>query len=189
MSSLLLTLALPSAGSSDLWVVGNNCSALSCAEKNTYNPSQSSTSAPQPGNFSIQYADNTTVSGPIFTDNVSIAGINVSNQFFSPVDTISESFATERLDGILGLGLPNGSQLNQTPWFYTAKAQGAVSEGVFAMKLTNTSSNLHLGGTNSSLYTGDFEFHSINSSLFWLLPNASVLVNGSVSKLPCYCAD
>ncbi|PIL36226.1 transporter [Ganoderma sinense ZZ0214-1] len=166
-------------GSSDLWVVGNNCSTLSCFSKNTYNPSQSSTGASQLGNFSIQYADNTTVSGPIFTDTVSVGGINATNQYFSPVNTISQSFATEHLDGILGLGLPNASQLNQTPWFYTARAQSAVSEGLFAMKLTNTSSNLYLGGTNSSLYTGDFESHPINSSFYWLIPNGTLVLNGS----------
>ena len=108
----------------------------------------------------------------------------MSNQYFSPVNTISTSFAAQRLDGILGMGLPNNSQLNHTPWFYNAKSQGAVSQGIFAMKLTNTSSNLYLGGTNFSLYTGDFEWHSINSSSYWQIPNGTVLLNGSVSLLP-----
>lgn len=104
----------------------------------------------------------------------------MSNQFFSPVDRISRSFVAERLDGLLGLALPNASHLNHTPWFYNAKSQGAVSEGSFSMKLTNTSSNLFLGGTNSTLFTGDFESHSINSSLFWQIPNGTVVLNGTV---------
>ncbi|KAI1794174.1 protease [Ganoderma leucocontextum] len=166
-------------GSSDLWVVGNNCTGTSCMSKNTYNPSQSSTSAPQPGNFSIRYADNSTVSGPIFTDTVGVAGINVTKQFFSPVDTVSTSFGAMRLDGLMGMGLPNNSQLNSTPWFYNAKSQGAVSQGVFAMKLTNTSSSLFLGGTDPSLFTGDFESHAINSTSFWQIPNGTVVVKGS----------
>ena len=54
-------------GSSDLWVPNaQRCS--SCSGKRTYNPSSSSSSQTQRGTFSIEYADGSTVSGPVFKD-------------------------------------------------------------------------------------------------------------------------
>ena len=54
-------------GSSDLWVPSaQRCSG--CSGKRTYNPSSSSSSQSQKGTFSIEYADGSTVSGPVYKD-------------------------------------------------------------------------------------------------------------------------
>ncbi|KIK56052.1 hypothetical protein GYMLUDRAFT_1017171, partial [Collybiopsis luxurians FD-317 M1] len=62
-------------GSSDLWV----------PSKNKYSDSDSSTFSEQPGFFLVQYADKSFVSGPIYIDTVTVAGITASNQMFFPV--------------------------------------------------------------------------------------------------------
>lgn len=55
-------------GSADLWVPSSACKSDTCAEKNRYAVNASSTSVKKSGNFSIQYGDGSTVSGPIYTD-------------------------------------------------------------------------------------------------------------------------
>jgi cathepsin D len=77
-----------------------DCAAAACAQKNKYDPSQSSTGQKQDGNVQIQYGDGSSVEGPIFTETVDVAGIQVSGQAFSPVTTISASFGNDPFDGV-----------------------------------------------------------------------------------------
>ncbi|CDO78035.1 hypothetical protein BN946_scf184885.g1, partial [Trametes cinnabarina] len=154
-------------GSADLWVPSVNCTSSYCSQKDKYNPATSSSGSHKSGSFSIQYGDGSTVSGPVYTDTVSVAGVTVKNQYFSPVNTISPSFGPQADDGILGLAFPAISNLGQSPWFNTAKKQGAVKNGVFGFKLAKSGSELYLGGTDSSLYTGSIEYHAVTGSGFW----------------------
>lgn len=90
------------AGSSDLWVPSVDCNVAACAQKNKFDASQSSTSKAEQGNFTIQYGDGSSVTGPVFTETVSVAGIQVTNQAFSPATTISDSFGKDPIDGVSG---------------------------------------------------------------------------------------
>ena len=53
-------------GSSDLWVPSSSCD--NCGYHNTYDSHTSSSSKSQNGTFEIHYGDNSTTSGPIYTD-------------------------------------------------------------------------------------------------------------------------
>ena len=53
-------------GSSDLWVPSSSCD--NCGYHNTYDSHASSSSKSQNGTFKIHYGDNSTTSGPIYTD-------------------------------------------------------------------------------------------------------------------------
>ncbi|KAI0645549.1 protease [Trametes meyenii] len=163
-------------GSADLWVPSTKCTSSYCDSKNKYDPSKSSTSEKKSGQFSIQYGDGSQVSGPEYTDTVTVAGVSVKGQYFSPVDTISPSFGSEAVDGILGLAFPEISNLQKSPFFNTAKSQGAVKNGVFGFKLAKAGSELYLGGTDSSLYTGSIEYHPVTGTGFWQIGGASLLV-------------
>lgn len=166
-------------GSSDLWVPSSSCTSSTCRSKNKYTASRSSTGTRRSGSFSIQYGDGSTVSGPVYTDSVTVAGLTANNQYFSPVTTLSSSFSGDPIDGILGLAYPAISNLGATPFFNTLINQGTVSAGVFGFKLASTGSELFLGGTDSSLYTGSIEYHAIDRSTgFWQARGASALVNG-----------
>ncbi|KAI0764403.1 acid protease [Trametes elegans] len=163
-------------GSADLWVPSINCTSTYCSKKDKYNPASSSSGVHRSGSFFIQYGDGSQVSGPEYTETVSVAGVTVKNQYFSPVTTISPSFGSEAEDGLLGLAFPAISNLGQTPFFNNAKSQGAVKSGVFGMKLAKSGSELYLGGTDSSLYSGSPEYHSVTGSGFWQISGASILV-------------
>ncbi|KAF7327918.1 Acid protease [Mycena kentingensis (nom. inval.)] len=169
-------------GSSDLWVPSSSCTSSTCKSKSKYTSTKSSTTSKKSGTFSIQYGDGSTVSGPVFTDTVSVAGVKATKQFFSPVTTLSSSFADDPIDGILGLAFPAISNLGQNPFFFTANAAGAVDANQFSFFLASSDSELLLGGTNPDLFTGDIEFVSVDSSTgFWQAGGGKVKVGSSTA--------
>ncbi|KAI8993962.1 acid protease [Trametes punicea] len=169
-------------GSSDLWVPNSSCRSSTCSSKRKYNPSSSSTSSKKSGTFSIEYGDGSTVSGPIYTDTVNVAGVTVKNQYLSAVTTLSSSFADDPIDGLLGLAYPAISNLNESPFFNTAITQRAVPQGVFGFKLASSGSELYLGGTDSKLYSGSIEFHDVDTSTgFWQITGAQAYVGNKAA--------
>ncbi|KIJ46567.1 hypothetical protein M422DRAFT_249717 [Sphaerobolus stellatus SS14] len=165
-------------GSSDLWVPSSNCRSATCSTKHKYTPSSSGTSIAKSGTFSIEYGDGSTVSGPIFSDTVTVAGVKAVNQTFSAVTTLSSSFQGDPIDGVLGMAFPQLSNLDADPFFNTAYLQGAVSQGVFAFKLASTGSVLDLGSTNPDQYSGSVEYHDIEtSSGFWQATGAKIVID------------
>lgn len=64
----------------------------------------------------IKYGDRSTVEGPVFTETVDVAGIQVTNQFFSPVTTVSDHFMDLPMDGVSALvrGLVNANRIVDT---------------------------------------------------------------------------
>ncbi|KAF9065022.1 acid protease [Rhodocollybia butyracea] len=170
-------------GSSDLWVPSSACTSSTCSTKSTYKASASSTSTEKSGSFSIQYGDGSTVSGPVYEDTVTVAGVTVTNQTFSPVTTLSSGFSGDPTDGILGLAFPAISNLNADPFFVTANSQGAVTSNEFAFYLASSGSELFLGGTNSDLFSGSIEFHDVDTSTgFWQITGASI-ASGSTTAV------
>ncbi|KAJ7135850.1 acid protease [Mycena epipterygia] len=170
-------------GSSDLWVPSSSCTSSTCSSKSKFKASSSSTSSKKTGTFSIEYGDGSTVSGPIYTDTVKVAKITATKQAFSPVTTLSSSFADDPVDGILGLAFPAISNLNADPFFVTADAAGAVDANQFSFFLASSGSELYLGGTDDAKFSGDIEFNSVDSSGgFWQATGAKVKV-GSTSAV------
>ncbi|EKM60424.1 uncharacterized protein PHACADRAFT_132970 [Phanerochaete carnosa HHB-10118-sp] len=168
-------------GSSDLWIPSSSCSSSICSGKHKYKASDSVTTSKKGGNFSLVYGDESSVSGPIYTDVVTVAGLTATGQHFSPATTLSSEFADDPTDGVLGLAYLAASRLNATPFFNTLISQGRVSACEFGFKLASKGSELYLGGTDTSLYTGSIEYHSINQSMgFWQTTGAKSVV-GSTS--------
>ncbi|KAF9065019.1 acid protease [Rhodocollybia butyracea] len=161
-------------GSSDLWVPSSSCTGSACSDKNTYKAALSSTSTKESGTFSITYGDNSTASGPILQDTVTVAGVKATKQTFSAV-THSSSGSSDPFDGILGLAFPAISNLNADPFFNTANSQGTVASNEFGFSLSSSRSELFLGGADSSLFTGSIEFHDVNATTgFWQVIGASI---------------
>ncbi len=79
----------------------------------------------------------------------------------------------------MGLAFPAISNLKQDPFFNTAIKQNAVGSGEFGFKLAKDGSVLYLGGTDSSLFSGDIEYHDVDSSTgFWQATGGSAVVDG-----------
>ncbi|KAI0662190.1 acid protease [Cubamyces menziesii] len=165
-------------GSSDLWVPVASCD--SCKNHSLFDPTKSSTGQKVNGSFSIQYGDGSSASGDRYNDTVTVGGVAAKGQIFAAVSKESAAFTDDPSDGVLGLGFPALSNLNTSPFFFTALEQGAAPEGSFAFKLDQSGSELFIGGTNPSLYKGDIEYHNLTSTLsgFWQIGGASATVQG-----------
>jgi len=169
-------------GSSDLWVPSSTCKSSACGFKSTFKASNSVTAVKKGETFSLTYADGTSISGPTYTDDVTVAGITVTKQWFSAVTTMSSNYASNPADGILGLAFPAISVLNQSPWFITAHTEKKVKKNQFGFSLGTSGSELYLGGTNTAKYIGGLEFHNIDSSFgYWLVPGASAKVGSTTA--------
>ncbi|KAI0361663.1 protease [Trametes cingulata] len=168
-------------GSADLWVPSSTCTSPTCKSKHKYQANASTSSTRRDGIFDLQYGDGSSVTGPIYSDTVTVADVAVQDQAFSPVERVSDVFGTENDDGILGLGYPALSSMRESPFFVSAMAQGAVKEGVFGMKLAANGSELYLGGTDTSLYTGELEYHAVSGKMgFWQIGGGKVMVGDNV---------
>ncbi|KAI0335307.1 protease [Cubamyces sp. BRFM 1775] len=166
-------------GSADLWVPSYRCTSPQCKSKRKYNPNHSSTSIRRSETFLAEYGDGTRASGSVYSDTVVVAGIEVKEYTFGVAETISEQTA-EFEDGILGLGLPGLMSLPTAPFLYQAMVEEAMENYVFAFKLSKNQSELYLGGTDTSLYTGDIEYHPIMEDKgFWQLGNATITVGNT----------
>ncbi|CAE6425498.1 unnamed protein product [Rhizoctonia solani] len=165
-------------GSADIWVPNSSCNSGGCSGHNSYDPSASSTSVAKSGDFSIQYGDGSTSSGPIYTDTVTVAGMTATKQYFSAVTSESESFSSDPSDGLVGLAFSSISQIGQPTIIQTLYSSGAISEPTFGFKLASSGAELYIGGTDDSLYTGDITYSPLTSESYWLT-TGSATVDGS----------
>ncbi|KAH7334871.1 aspartic peptidase domain-containing protein [Rhizoctonia solani] len=160
-------------GSADIWVPNSSCNSGGCSEHNSYNPSSSSTSQSQSGDFSIEYGDGSTSSGPIYTDTVTLPG-----QYFSAVTSESQSFASDPTDGLVGLAFSSISQIRQPTIIEKLYSSGVISEPTFGFKLTSSGAELYIGGTDESLYSGGITYSPLTSQSYWST-SESATVDGS----------
>ncbi|PBK95314.1 acid protease [Armillaria gallica] len=179
-------------GSSDLWVADASC--LSCSSSTPLFDTQSSstlkTASGSSSETTIRYGSGA-VAGTLSADTVSMGGFTVDQQTFLAVDQTTSSLLSGSVSGIMGLAfeqiastqatpfwqaLVNGNQLTSPEMsFWLARHRGdknvqpEESGGVFT-----------LGGTNSTLFTGDIEFLNmpVSTPSFWLLELQALTVQG-----------
>ncbi|KAG9095874.1 Type I transmembrane sorting receptor, partial [Ceratobasidium sp. 370] len=142
-------------GSADLWVPSVNCTVENCSTHRRYDASASFTSVGRSGSFNISYGDNSTATGLIYSDKVTIGGLSVTNQSFSAVNSIAGVF-------------------NSTP----ADGQGVIKKSMFSMRLASNNSELYLGGVNPDKYTGEIHYAELLYDGFIWITNGSASVSG-----------
>ncbi|KAF9221253.1 Asp-domain-containing protein [Gyrodon lividus] len=175
-------------GSSDLFLPGPKCGS-SCSGHAIYDPSSSSTSMDLGKTFSLQYGDGSTVSGEQHSDTVSIVGLTATSQTLGAASEYSSGFESSQFpaDGLMGMAFQSLSDYNASPVFQSLVSQGQTDEAVFAFKLATSGSELHIGGTNPALYTGDFSYADVTQEGYWEVNMDSVDGNGQtvLSDVDC----
>lgn len=169
-------------GGSDLFVASKNCD-LSCSGHKEYDPSASFTSRDLGKNFTLVYDDgfeSSTVSGELYTDVVTIAGLVAKNQKIGAVTYYSPGFQSNEFvpDGLMGLAFPSVSVYGgQSP------VQNLISEHVlacpmFGIKLSHTGSELFLGGVNANLFQGKITWVPLSNAGYWEASFNEITVDG-----------
>ncbi|CCO34826.1 hypothetical protein BN14_08935 [Rhizoctonia solani AG-1 IB] len=164
-------------GSSDLWIPSSACTSERCSGKNTYDASKSTSSKLQEGVFDIKYGDGSGVSGPVYEDIVTVAGLSAENQKFSPVNETNsmEDYGT---DGLMGLAFKSISKLNAPTFIDTLFSQKKIASPVFSMRLASApGSELYIGGINPSKHTGEITYVPLEAQTYWVV-NGSANANG-----------
>ncbi|KZT25193.1 acid protease [Neolentinus lepideus HHB14362 ss-1] len=167
-------------GSSDLFLPGPNCDDTNCAGHKVYNPSQSSTSVDVHETFSLMYGDGSSVSGEQYNDTVTIAGLTAKQQRLGAASTYSSGFSKDNFpaDGLMGMGYKSISEYDADPVFASLVAQGQTTEPVFAFNLASTGSELFIGGTDGSKYTGGLTYTPVTNQGYWQVNLQSVEFRG-----------
>jgi cathepsin D len=171
-------------GSSDFIIPGSRCT--NCGSHTRYNPGASSTSVRLRKTFNTEYGDGSKVSGSLFNDTITIAGLTAARQTLGAATKFSRGF-NDLVDGILGMAFRSISEYNANPVFLNLAAQGQTTSPIFAMKLTAAGSELTLGGLNSALYTGDITWVPVTEQAHWQITFDSLQVGGQVivGSSPC----
>lgn len=163
-------------GSSDLWVPSIDCQAGFCNTSQLFNPENSSSVSFNDSSFSIVYGTGT-VTGDVARDKLTLAdNVTVDGQCFGVATSVSSDLRPGLFDGIFGLGLAPLSKTKSMPPFYQMIQQEQVSEPLFGVWLSNSTTGeesgvLTLGYVNSSQYSGDLCWQNITSKqIYWEVP-------------------
>ena len=174
-------------GSSDFWVASSQC--LSCGSTPPFDASQSSTiqavtsaSGNEQG-VSISYGSGS-VAGILAQDTVSMSGFNVNPQTFVVVEQMTDGLLSGDVSGIMGLAFEALASTRAPPFWQTLVNNNQFTSPEISFWLDRhlddagvadeqSGGVMTLGGTNSSLFTGDIEFISLTTvgtaPTFWML--------------------
>ncbi|KAJ7502459.1 acid protease [Mycena galericulata] len=178
-------------GSSDLWVADSQCETC---DSNTplYNSAQSSSFVTKSSQeISISYGSGE-VAGTVSAESVSMGNFSISGQGFLTASQTSTGLLTGSVSGIMGLAFGAISSTQTVPFWQGLISSNQLQAPEMAFWLSRfrgtrfseeePGGSFTLGGTNSTLYTGDIDFLPMAGSsppTFWLLSVSSVTVQGA----------
>ncbi|KAJ6618195.1 aspartic peptidase domain-containing protein [Mycena sp. CBHHK59/15] len=173
-------------GSSDLFVLDSSC--RDCAGSTLFDSSKSS-SFSQTGSQAteITYGSGS-VAGFVSTDTVSMGTFSVSSQGFLLVEQLTQGLVDGSVSGLIGLAFQSLAETAAAPFWQALINNNQLTSPEMAFQLTRSTSEndepggvFTLGGTNSTLFSGDIEFHDLASSstpTFWMISVSAVTVQG-----------
>ncbi|GLB33562.1 putative peptidase A1 family protein [Lyophyllum shimeji] len=169
-------------GSSDLFLPAQTCQ-VNCEGHIAYDTDASSTARNLNRTFSLSFGDGSTVHGNQFTDTVIIANLTATNQTVGAASRYSTGFAIDQFppDGLMGMAFPQISNFPANPVFQTLIAENKTTARQFAFKLTNSGSELFLGGANNSQFIGSLSINPVVREGFWQVSLDAVNVNGAAA--------
>lgn len=145
--------AVLDTGSSNFWVPASNCDS-SCSGKSKYDSSKSSTYVKNGRAWSIQYGSGD-ARGTLAQDIMTFGGIGenqlaIPNTVFGMATHISDDFAQDPTDGILGLAFQSLAVDNVVPPLQNAYSQNLLDMPLFSVYLMHRGA---LEGINGGVFT------------------------------------
>ncbi|MCJ1311862.1 hypothetical protein MMC25_005535 [Agyrium rufum] len=189
-------------GSADLWIFSTELpkseTTNSTTKHNVYNSAESSTyKATKGASWKISYGDNSSASGTVATDDVTIGGLTINNQTIELAKKLSAEFASGAGDGLLGLAF--GAINTVTPGPAKTPVENMIAQGDITSDMELFTANLgsyrdaNDPDKGESFYTFGYidpaplqaagvtepYYTPVDSSQgFWMFDSASAVVNG-----------
>ncbi|KAI6037555.1 aspartic peptidase domain-containing protein [Pisolithus marmoratus] len=177
-------------GSSGLWVVTTSCTTCS-SDQTPFDSSKSSSYQASTSQLTITYGSGS-VRGTVAKDTVSCGGFTIPTQELMAATTVVNNLLPPGVSGIMGLGFQTISALQATPFWQALYNANMLTEPLLGFYLQRwiTSSTIiadapggsfTIGGTNTSLYTGNIEYIDMPSGStpsYWLQQISTITVQG-----------
>ncbi|GAA5938023.1 hypothetical protein JCM10213_000812 [Rhodosporidiobolus nylandii] len=164
-------------GSADFWLPGRSVSDPTLTK---FDVNASSTANATGQQFQILYGDGSTVSGPVYTDKVSVAGLAAEGQSLAVVNDMEDGMWNDTpVDGIMGMAYSSLSNIGSSPFFQTLWQQRKVARNLFSFHLGDSNDGeLCLGCATPSLYNGSIQYNKVTARGYWMI-NGDAGVQGS----------
>lgn len=168
-------------GSSDLWVFTSETPKSMVAGQKLFDiPSSSSARFMPNQTWSIRYGDGSASLGTVYTDIVSIGGIEVQNQTVESARQVSKSFTRDpHMSGLVGLAFSKINQVRPTRQHtFWENALAELDEPVFSANLKKgQAGNYNFGFIDPTEFTPPLSYIPVNSSRgFWEFTTSSYSV-------------
>ncbi|KAJ3728740.1 acid protease [Lentinula raphanica] len=176
-------------GSSDLWVISNECKTTDCSNVARYSRSFSLNLSLTQMPFRIDYISGS-VSGLVASETISLGPYRLISQVFGLANsTEGISFAREGNSGILGLTFPSEASMIGTNFLQNVFT--ALTDPYFTIVLgssldPNSSSSFTLGQIDDSRASSLFDFFKIpvskagaNDYTYWKIPLLYLTINST----------
>lgn len=167
-------------GSSDTWIPSNKCLSTACKLHTTFGASDSVSLKTTQTSFDIKYGSGD-VQGFVVSDTIKFAGFELVISFGLATE-VSEDFVNFPIDGIMGLGFPDGSRQKVRTIMDELVDNGLIKAKLFGLALSRQTDAvndavINFGGIDSGLFEGSLSFSSsVSDDGLWelQLDNASV---------------
>lgn len=171
------------SGSSNFWIPSAACNDTGCASKQKYDATISTTAhAVSKNPFLIPYGTGFSA-GTFVADDVTLAGMHITNVTFGQADVVAAFFADTPIDGILGLAFEDISVGHEKPVFDYAWERGLLARREFSVYMSDKSmthnSEVVFGGTDPFHYTGEFHYADVLLPSYWVVGMEGINVGGN----------
>ncbi|KAI8599473.1 aspartic peptidase domain-containing protein [Dissophora ornata] len=171
-------------GSSDIWFPSRTCTTVGCQTHAQFDSSQSSTFKEDGRSWQISYGDDSTASGILGTDVVSVGGISVPQTIGLATDESAE-FGSSPSDGLFGLGFDTIESVSGVKTFMdNAIAAGVLSQPVVSVFLPSLRRNGGIGGEyvfgdiDSIKFDGSLTYIPVTKQGYWQVAIGDISVGG-----------
>ncbi|CAK7204542.1 hypothetical protein SEUCBS139899_007300 [Sporothrix eucalyptigena] len=182
------------SGSADLWVVSTELPASSREDHTAFDSGKSKTFKAMHGySWKIEYGDESSASGDVGTDTVTIGGLTIPNQTVELAKKMSQEFLQSTGDGLLGLAW---SSINTVSKCFVPKPQPTPLDNLIANQTLPEGNQFFTACFYSTRDAGKDSFYTFgyidgafkdrpiawadvdNSSGFWEFPSTSITIGG-----------
>ncbi|KAG6817357.1 hypothetical protein H0H93_007311, partial [Arthromyces matolae] len=157
----------------------------------TFDATKSSSLVVSSQSTDIQYGSGE-VLGELVEDVVTLGSFTIQKQVFLAVVELTSGLLDGTVSGLLGLAWPSIAATQSTPLWQALTNNNHLDSPEFSFYMTRFNDDVNanteepggiftLGGTNSTLFSGDIEFLDmpVNTPTFWLLQISAITVQGS----------